>query len=115
MLLQVEEHEIEPGTVHLALKGRLALGRESQRVETLSTELVARGVGKLILDLAGVDHIDSAGVGVVTMCAGTMKQAGGQMVVVAPAGRVRDLLKMTGVDTIVSVVASLDAAKAAVA
>ena len=103
MLLQIVESRIEPGIALVELKGRLALGRESQRVESLADELVKTGRLHAILDLSGVDYIDSAGIGIVALIAGKLKEAGGQLAVVAPEGRALQMLTMTQMTRIVSV------------
>lgn len=103
MLLQIEERELEPDITVLELKGRLALGRESQRVEALAEELIKERRLKTILDLTGVDYIDSAGIGILALVAGRMKSAGGALAVVAPEGKVRQMLTMTQMVRILSV------------
>ncbi|HEV2448712.1 MAG TPA: STAS domain-containing protein, partial [Candidatus Sulfopaludibacter sp.] len=103
MLLQIEEKRVEPDIALVELKGRLALGRESQRVEALAGELVKSGRLKAILDLTGVDYIDSAGLGILALVAGKLKEAGGRLAVVAPEGRVLSMLNMTQMTQILSV------------
>jgi anti-sigma B factor antagonist len=103
MLLQIEESRVEPDIALVELKGRLALGRESQRVEALADELVKSGRLKTILDLTGVDYIDSAGIGIVALISGKLKGAGGRLAIVAPAGRVLQMLTMTQMTRILSV------------
>jgi len=103
MLLQIEEKRIEPDVTLVELVGRLALGRESQRIESIVDELLRAGHLKVIFDMTGVDYIDSAGVGLIALCAGRVKENGGHLVVVAPEGRVLGLLKMTQVNMIVTV------------
>ena len=103
MLLQMVESRIEPDIALVELKGRLALGRESQRVESLGDELIKTGRLKAILDLSGVDYIDSAGIGILALLGGKLKEAGGQLAVVAPEGRVLQMLTMTQMTRIVSV------------
>ena len=103
MLLQIEERELEPDIALLELKGRLALGRESQRVEALAEELVKARRLKAILDLTGVDYIDSAGIGILALVAGKLKAAGGALAVVAPEGKARQMLTMTQMVRILSV------------
>ncbi|HLK65906.1 MAG TPA: STAS domain-containing protein [Bryobacteraceae bacterium] len=103
MLLQIEERQIEPGIAGIDLTGRFALGRESQRVETIVDELVKAGRTRAILNLTGVTYIDSAGIGLVALAAGRLKEAGGRLVAVAPDGRVLDMLKITQVNRIVTV------------
>jgi len=52
MLLQIEEKLIQPGITLVELRGRLALGRESQRVESIADELVKNGHIKVVMDLS---------------------------------------------------------------
>ena len=107
MLLQIDERELEPDITLLELRGRLALGRESQRVEALAEELVRERRLKTILDLTGVDYIDSAGIGILALVAGKLKAAGGALAVVAPEGKVRQMLTMTQMVRILSVRATV--------
>jgi anti-sigma B factor antagonist len=113
MLLHIEERRFEPDITELELAGRLALGQESQRVENLADGLLQEGRIRLILDMSGVEHIDSAGVGMVALVSGRMKEAGGKLVVVAPEGKVLSLLKLTQISTLVTICATLAEAVAA--
>jgi len=115
MLLQIEERRIEPDVTVIELAGRLALGRESQRIEQLVDELAKRGVLKVVLDMSKVEYIDSAGIGLVALAAGKLKEAGGRVVVAAPEGKVLSLLHMTQMDSIVTIRPTPEAAAAAFA
>src|SRR5882724_1247213 len=108
MLLQIAERQIEPDITVVELSGKLALGRESQRIESLVEELVKRGTKRLIVDMSGVDYIDSAGIGMVALAAGKLKEVGGKLAVVAPDGRVLQLLKLTQMNTIVKVCSAVE-------
>jgi anti-anti-sigma factor len=112
MLLEIQEREMEPDLTLVELTGKLSLGRESHKIEDLVGELVQRNALKTILDLSKVDYIDSAGIGLVALAAGTLKQAGGKLVVVAGAGRVLNLLNLTQVSAIVTVCSTVDEAAA---
>lgn len=114
MLLQIVERKIEPDIAVLELAGKLALGRESQKIETLIDGMLQQGVQKAILDLQAVDYIDSAGIGLLAFAAGKMKEAGGRLAVVAPEGRVLHLLEMTQITSIVTVVKSIEEAEAVI-
>ena len=107
MLLQIEEKRIDPDITVVELVGKLALGRESQRIETIVDEFLKNGRVRVILDMTAVDYIDSAGVGLVALISGRLKAEGGKLVVVAPEGRVLTLLKMTQVTLIVTVCATV--------
>jgi len=101
MLLNIERKHIEPDIVVLELGGRFALGRESQRVQWQVEELVRANEKKVILDLAGLELIDSMGIGVIVYCAGQLKRAGGELRVAGTKGIVHETLKLSKVDTVV--------------
>ena len=107
MLLQITEKRIEPDITLVELAGKLALGRESQKVETLVEGFSKKGDLRVIFDMTKVDYIDSAGIGLVALASGKLKDSGGRLVVVAPEGRVLQLLKMTQVAKIVTVCATV--------
>ena len=67
MALQIVEKETNGVTV-LALIGRVVLGDESNQLRTKLKDLISSGKTKLVLDLAEVKYIDSAGLG--TLVAG---------------------------------------------
>ena len=103
MRLEIAERQVEPDITVVELSGNLELGSESQRIEALNEELVQRGSRRVVLDMTGVEHIDSAGIGMVALAAGRLRESGGKLAVVAPEGRVLQLLTMTRMDAIVSV------------
>ena len=103
MLLEIAERLVEPDITVVALTGKLALGHESQRIESLIEDLVRKGSRRIVLDMAGVDSIDSAGIGMVALAAGKLREAGGKLGVVAPEGRVLQMLTQTQMTTIVKV------------
>jgi len=114
MLLQIVERHIEPDITVVELSGTLALGQEAQRIEDLIEELVKKGSRRIVLDMAGVGHIDSAGIGMVALAAGRLREAGGKLAVVAPDGRVLQILNQTQMSTIVTVCGTVDGAVASV-
>jgi anti-sigma B factor antagonist len=111
MLLDIQESRIGDITV-LTLIGKLALGRESQKIETLVDDFGRRHESKVIFDMVGVDYIDSAGIGMLALAAGKLKDSGGKLVIVAqPEGRTTQLLKLTQMSAIVPLCSSIDEAK----
>jgi anti-sigma B factor antagonist len=113
MLLEIAEREMSPDITVVELSGRLALGRESQRIETLVDDLVKRGSTRVIIDMRGVEYMDSAGLGIIALASGRLKESGGSLAVVAPGGRVLELLNMTQISMIVKVCPTVAEAAAA--
>ncbi|MEO8593956.1 MAG: STAS domain-containing protein [Candidatus Solibacter sp.] len=109
MLLEITERELAPDITVLELSGKLALGRESQRLEALVNDLIKRGSLRVILDMSGVNYLDSAGIGLLALANGKLKDSGGKMAVVAE-GRTLELLTMTQMTAIMDVSPTIDAA-----
>ena len=76
---------------------------ESQRVETLVEDLVEDGHLLVIFDVAHVDYVDSAGIGMLALVSGKLRESGGRLAIVAPEGRVLQMLKMTQIINILNV------------
>jgi anti-sigma B factor antagonist len=98
MLLQIDKKQIDPDITVLEFTGKISLGRESQRIESMVNELLSQKVSKLIFDLSHVDYIDSAGLGIMTYCYGAMKTAGGTFRLAGATGRVLKLFQFTHLD-----------------
>jgi len=65
--------------------------------------LFRKGELRVIFDMTRVDYLDSAGIGLIAAAAGKLKESGGELVLVAPEGRVLQLLKTAQVTAIVTV------------
>ncbi len=72
------------------------------------TVLGATPVDSLVIDLADVPFMDSAGLGAVISGLRHVREAGGRAGIAGPRAAVRRLLSMTGVDRLVPVAASPD-------
>jgi anti-sigma B factor antagonist len=98
MSLEIQQHEREGVTV-LEMKGRITLGKEATELREKVAELTAAGVTNLVFNLAGVDYIDSTGLGALVMCVTSMRKAGGNVKLVSLNKRNIELLVMTRLAT----------------
>jgi anti-anti-sigma factor len=110
MLLQIEHHEVAPGTVVISLAGKLMLGQESQQVETLVSGLLAEGRRNFIFDLAGVTRLDSTGIGRFIFSYNKIAAAGGKLLMAGATGHVRDSFRVSRLDTVFRFVDDVPAA-----
>ena len=101
-MLEIETLEPAPGITVLKLNGRLMTGPESEGLEALVRKLLRENRKKLILDLTGVDYIDSAGLGVLTFCSATMQSGGGALRMAGAQPLPQKLFQMTKLDKILS-------------
>ena len=110
MILDLETKQIAPDIVVLAMKGRIVLGSDSQKIEWTLAEFLKQNQKKIIFDLSGVTILDSTGVGILVTCHAKVKKAGGSLHVTGAHGLVEEILKITSVDKIFPVYPNLDEA-----
>jgi anti-sigma B factor antagonist len=65
-------------------------------------ELVREGRPRVVVDLAGVDFVDSSGLGALIGGLKSARQAGGDVRIAAAGEQVRAVLKLTNLDRILS-------------
>ncbi len=99
MALEIEQSERE-GVVILRLSGRITAGPEVTALREKAQELSRAGMRNVALDMAGVDYIDSTGLGALVMCATTFRKGGGQVKLVNLNRRHIELLVMTKLTTV---------------
>jgi anti-sigma B factor antagonist len=100
-MLEIQTKHVDPDIVVLEIAGRITLGRECKQLEWAVESLVSEGRKKVIFDLAGVNFVDSTGIGIIVMSAGKMKKAAGDLRLAGATAHVEEVLKMTSVDQIV--------------
>jgi anti-sigma B factor antagonist len=108
-MLEIQTRTAEPEIVILEITGRLTMGRECKQLEWSTEALIRENKKKVVFDLSGVTQIDSTGVGIIVMSAGQIKQAGGQLHLCAN-GHVEKVLKLTNVDKVVDLHATVASA-----
>jgi anti-sigma B factor antagonist len=62
-----------------------------------------QGKKHIVLNLAGVDFIDSSGLGELVRTHATVRSHGGQLKIVNPSKHVHDLLKMTKLERVLDI------------
>jgi anti-sigma B factor antagonist len=112
MILEAVYEPVDLTTAVFRLTGRMILGERLREVESEISKVANQGIHKLILDLSGIDYLDSAGLGALMILYGNMKVRGGQFRLVAPAAKVLDVLKFTRANSILNIDRNLEAALA---
>src|SRR5216683_1935553 len=98
MSLEIQQH-VGEGIVVLEMQGRITLGKEATAMREKVAELIAGTTRNLVFNLAGVDYIDSTGLGALVMCVTTLRKAGGNVKLVNLNRRNIELLVMTRLAT----------------
>ncbi|HEV3214424.1 MAG TPA: STAS domain-containing protein [Vicinamibacterales bacterium] len=82
------------------LSGRVTLGEGTETLRDKINSLLNQGHRNLILNLSGVDYVDSAGLGEIVSSYATVRRNGGSLKLVGLTSRIRDLLSITKLLTV---------------
>ena len=99
MALDIHSRERE-GIVVLDLKGRITMGPEASALREAVSNASAKGNKNLVLNLEGVDYIDSTGLGALVMCATSLRRTDGNLKLLNLNRRNIELLVMTKLETV---------------
>jgi anti-sigma B factor antagonist len=92
---------VESGAMVVEISGRLHLGNSLSSMEASIKGMIAEGNRKMIIDLAELQFIDSAGVGMLISCGGDMDHAGGAFRVAGAQGPVAKIFETVHMGRIV--------------
>ena len=110
MQLRTEVSEIAGWTV-VSVYGELDVATSPDLRERL-IRLVGEGRVQLVLDLDGVDFLDSTGLGTVVSALKRVRTHGGDLRLVCTEARITRLFQITGLDKAVPLLPTIDAAVA---
>jgi anti-sigma B factor antagonist len=97
--MTIEERPVGDVTV-LTLKGRLVLDDGDDSLRERVERLIAAGRVRLLLDMAAVDYVDSAGVGVLVAKYLSVRRRGGDLRFVHLSPRVMHVMEIAHLLTI---------------
>jgi len=85
------------------ISGRIVLGEESAALRALIGDLVKNGQKKILLNLADVHYIDSAGLGHLVATFSSVRKQGGELKLLNLTNKVHDVLQITRLYTVFDV------------
>ena len=97
--MTIEERPTE-GVMILDLKGKLTIGEDVELVKDKINSLIQQGEKKLLLNLAEVPYVDSAGLGEIVRTYTTVNRQGGSLKLLHLTKRIEDLLAITKLLTV---------------
>lgn len=109
MALQIVEKD-EGGTTVLVLSGSVTLGEESNYLRSKMKEILGKGKTRLVLDLASVSYIDSAGLGALVAGYTTARNQGASIKLANLTKRFHEQLNITKLVTVFDVYDSVEQA-----
>jgi anti-sigma B factor antagonist len=111
--VHVAHHRLEHGVTVLEMKGSIHAGPDCRRVEEDVDHVIHAGHTRVIFDLSGVTHIDSAAIGTIVRCFSHLKKAGGMLRISGATGMVDGTLKMTQIHKVIEMYPTVSAAAVA--
>jgi len=97
--MQIEERTIGDVVV-LDMKGKVTLGEGDELLKDKIHSLMNQGRKKIVLNLANVPYIDSAGLGEIVRTYTTVSRQGGSLKLLSLTKRITDLLSITKLLTV---------------
>jgi anti-sigma B factor antagonist len=97
--MQIEERNVGDVVV-LDLKGKVTLGAGDELLKDKVNSLVNQGHRKIVLNLADVPYVDSAGLGEIVRTYTTVSKNGGSLKLLNLTKRITDLLAITKLLTV---------------
>lgn len=82
--------------------GRIVFGDEGAALRARIGDMLS-GSPRIVVNLKGVHHVDSGGLGILVGLSVSARNRGGEIKLVNPSQHVNDLLRRTKLDTIISV------------
>jgi anti-sigma B factor antagonist len=110
VILEFTKRTIQPGMAVLEMRGSIHCGPECARLEKEVDGMIASRETRLIFDMAGVTHADSAAIGTIVRCLGKLKKAGGGLRIAAVQSMVDYSLKLTKVDKVIELFPTVEQA-----
>jgi len=94
-------------------KGRVD-SNTAPELEQALVKLQSEGRTHLVLDLSEVEFLSSAGLRVMVSTMKNLRKIGGDLVIASPNSRVREVLRLAGLDTVFSIHETREAAIASI-
>jgi anti-sigma B factor antagonist len=110
--MPIETKHLDSGIAVLTVSGRLVLGKDVERLETTTNELLKQDQKKFVFDISALDYADSSGIGTLVACLTHIKKAGGDLRMAGANARMLRLFQMTGVESLMSLYPTVTAATA---
>lgn len=97
--MQIDERTVGDVLI-LDIKGRITLGEGDELLKDKVNSLLNQGHKKIVLNLAEVPYIDSAGLGEIVRTYTTVSRQGGSLKLLSLTKRITDLLAITKLLTV---------------
>jgi anti-sigma B factor antagonist len=97
--MKIDERAVDGVTI-LDLQGKMLIGEGDELLREKINQLVENGTERIVLNLAEVPYVDSAGLGEIVRCYTTVSRKNGKLKLLHLTKRIHDLLSITKLLTV---------------
>ena len=108
------KEKIEGDVAILEISGKLMGGPETQQLHDHIKGLIADNVNKVIINLSKVKWMNSSGLGILIGAVTVLKNSNGILCLINVSDRIKNLLKITKLDTVFEIYDNFDEAAVAI-
>ncbi len=109
--MEIERLDDGDGTI-VIVRGVIKLGESASTFSSFLREVLDQGRSPVLVDLEGIDHVDSTGLGELVGYLQRFEEQGRRMAFINPARRLRKLFELTRLDEVVPIYDDRDQAMA---
>jgi anti-sigma B factor antagonist len=84
------------GHILIEASGKIEFGESCLQLRDVAKRLTSDGGRYFVLDMAGITHMDSAGLGLLLSIYATIRNHGGDLKLLNVSDRIKELLRVTG-------------------
>jgi anti-sigma B factor antagonist len=110
--MELAVHDLDSGILEISLSGRMDI-IGTQQIDLKFTALTSTRKAQILVDLSNVTFIASIGIRTLITTAKAQKARGGTMVLFKPNDQVEQVLRATGIDSIIPIAHDIEAARGA--
>ena len=99
MAMKIVERQVKDVSI-LDLHGKIQIGEGDEALRNAVARLLQAGKKKILLNLADVPYVDSAGLGEIVRCYTTVSKQGGRLKLINLTKKIQDLLSITKLLTV---------------
>ncbi|MBC7725822.1 MAG: STAS domain-containing protein [Burkholderiaceae bacterium] len=93
--------KIEPDIAVIRGEGKLNMV-SAPKLRTLVLRVIEGGENRVVVDLSGIDFMDSSGLGALVGCLKSARQAGGDLRIAGPGAQVSMVLRLSNLDRVLA-------------
>lgn len=93
----------EGEVIVVVVRGVIKLGESAKTFSSFLGEVLAKGSKPVLVDLEGIDHVDSTGLGELVGYLQRFEEQGRRLAFINPARRLRKLFELTRLDEVVPI------------